>query len=322
MTGKSRNITYDIARAISMLWIIGVWHLQEYFPKIELLHETGKPITVSVLGVFTFMSGFFLGKKEVSPLEFYKTRIKRFYVLYFLACLTMTIGELFSWQQLFYSLTGLSCFILPQIKTLWFFSMMIILYIVTPFITHKSKCQIHLSMLLKSFFVWLVFLGISYITPIDERLLIYSPFYFVGLLFPFKLFEICMKYRMKLLLSALICFVVLYLKCTENIILSIFGFICIMSISDYIKSYGNKVIIKILNKIAYASMTAYLFHRHIYKVFKILFGDKVGFLDWYWGGIMVAVVMFVAYIIQYIYDNKIRQFIFRLGKDESYINNR
>ena len=89
---KQRNVTFDIIRAVSILWIIGVWHMQEYFLPIPSLKSSGW-ITYSALGAFTFMSGFFLGKKECSPFDFYISRFKRFYPLYFISIILLTIGH-------------------------------------------------------------------------------------------------------------------------------------------------------------------------------------------------------------------------------------
>lgn len=59
-----RDIKYDIARSLAMIWIVGVYHLSEY---INLpLHEQqwARVITWGCLGTFTFISAYFLARKN------------------------------------------------------------------------------------------------------------------------------------------------------------------------------------------------------------------------------------------------------------------
>ena len=80
---NKRNLTLDITRAICILWIVGVWHLQDYFAQLNFANDVTKMITAGVLVTFTFLSGLFLGKKKISALQFYQGRLKRFYILFF-----------------------------------------------------------------------------------------------------------------------------------------------------------------------------------------------------------------------------------------------
>lgn len=62
-----RGATFDIVRCLCILWIVGVWHMKDYL-SLDITDEAmhfGELITTSLLGAFTFMSGFFLKKYEI-----------------------------------------------------------------------------------------------------------------------------------------------------------------------------------------------------------------------------------------------------------------
>lgn len=63
---KTRFLYIDIARVIAMLWIVGWWHLIQYSKVGEdSYHFIGdNSITMLMLGLFMFLSGFLIGKKK------------------------------------------------------------------------------------------------------------------------------------------------------------------------------------------------------------------------------------------------------------------
>lgn len=93
----SRNCAYDNTRAICMIWIVCIWHLSGYidlFP-IEFYSESASYITDSCLAAFSFLSGFFLSKYEIVNKTdfvcFYKRRFIRYYPLFFISALSLTV---------------------------------------------------------------------------------------------------------------------------------------------------------------------------------------------------------------------------------------
>lgn len=137
---KERNLQFDVARVLSMMWIVFVWHLSEYLDKDVrniLLFDGAYNVTTVALGTFMFISGYFLSKYKFENAndvkQFYLKRLKRFYFLFMLAAITMWIGGMNPENRtLITTLTGLSSFILPQPRTLWFFSMLMFFYFITP----------------------------------------------------------------------------------------------------------------------------------------------------------------------------------------------
>lgn len=81
-------------------------------------------------------------------IHFYKKRVKRFYFLFLFlfSCISLYVIHLFvsrvdfivSVKQLVCTVTGLSCFIAPMPLTIWYFSMMIFFYIITPLVNVKK----------------------------------------------------------------------------------------------------------------------------------------------------------------------------------------
>ena len=153
---KSRDLSFDVTRVVCTLWIVGIWHLMNYIPNqapAALTTGIGEPVTITALSCFMFISGYFLRKypfrDRADVLTFYRKRFSRFYGLYFLSAITLLIGGFFtdkswfdSYHQFFLTLCGLTTFSPPQPGTLWFMSMLMFFYLVTPFIQYgKSENQ-------------------------------------------------------------------------------------------------------------------------------------------------------------------------------------
>ena len=92
-----RDPVFDIARAISILYIVGYWHLYNYSltPMNAGLKEISYGFTIASLSTFCYMSGLFLGRHTITGMKdavfFYKKRIMRFWLLYALAVMTMFV---------------------------------------------------------------------------------------------------------------------------------------------------------------------------------------------------------------------------------------
>lgn len=98
---EGHDATFDIARSFCILWIVCLLHLTTYIDT-EWISEIGWSLLVKMtyasLGIFTFISGFFLKKKNIRTIDdckkFYITRFKRFWIPFFLSALTLwIIGE-------------------------------------------------------------------------------------------------------------------------------------------------------------------------------------------------------------------------------------
>ena len=142
----SERITYlDNARAFSMIWIVGVYHMLGYMNISNEAHMESffNVLTVSALSTFSFVSAYFLGIKtfenKIDLMDFYKKWFLRIYPLFLVSCVTLYIfglltggGYFHNGNTLFLTLKGISSIIGPAPKTVWYISMMIMLYSKTP----------------------------------------------------------------------------------------------------------------------------------------------------------------------------------------------
>ena len=265
----NRNYPFDLARSICVVWIVGFWHLLNYLPSEYQLSDNALPIckgiTVSVLACFTFLSGFFLKKYEFGSIkdtiQFYKKRFWRFYPLFVVAAFSLLLcGS--SLKQVLLAIVGLSMFLPPPIQTLWYFSMLILFYLMTPLLQFKTGRRLSLTLC-----VALLVLVLSCFYA-DARLVLYFPFYVLGLNVSNKIVEKSLSgYAIFVALP-----VYIVMLCAEidnyfyQFIQTLVGVVVILSIS---KSLYSPKIQSPISIIAEASMCAYLFHRPFYSLIVI-----------------------------------------------------
>ena len=180
---NARNGVFDVARALCVLYIVAFWHLLNYFPSIKLNGmslQVCSSITIVVLGTFTFMSGFFLKKYVIETLDdvklFYWKRFKRFYIPY-LVCLTVLFlgGWFESGKQFVLSLIGLSTYIGSSPNTVWYFSMLMSFYALTPILLYLKKRN--------HFYFYALTFGLICLYVLFSRINgMYFPFYLLGIL--------------------------------------------------------------------------------------------------------------------------------------------
>lgn len=309
---EKRNLTFDFCRAICIIYIVAFWHLQNYFPLVDFSNEITKKITTGVLTSFAFLSGLFLGKKDIPPLTFYFNRFKRFYILFFFSVIPLFFN--FDLKSILFLIFGLGSFKNPPVPTLWYMSMLVMFYALVPFICYNflkhRKNDFNTKLLI------IVLLNISlYLYSIffyiDKRILLLFIFFCLGLITSFqflkKMFgsQRCFaKISNNLLLFLLsICFlggcILNHIK--SDFLFSLFFLVFLISISEYLKLLNIKILNYVVTQIVYASLCAYLYHRVIYKIFKFLFLEETSNIMWY-GPIMVFLCFIISFYIQYLYD--------------------
>ena len=216
-----RNLKFDFARAICVLWIVGFWHLINYLPQECRLQGNAlticKEITYGVLACFTFLSGYFLKKYDFNSINdtvtFYKKRLIRFYPLFVLAtsCFLVSGSSL---RQVLYAIFGLSLFLPPPIATLWYFSMLLFFYLCTPLLKMKES--------VKMMFVFIAVLIVLFVFGYffaDKRFIMYLPFYILGLNLPNRTVESFLDiYTFILSVAVFVCFCFIG---SDNLILQI-----------------------------------------------------------------------------------------------------
>lgn len=143
-----RDNRFDVARVVCMTYIIAWCHLYAYIhPDIvsAIVIPLCASLTDTCLGLFTFISGFLLGKKYIfgehrntNILVFYEKRILRVIPLFFLASIALFLISFNSARSTINGVLCLSPFIKPRPQTLWYIPVILLCYAVTPIISRDT----------------------------------------------------------------------------------------------------------------------------------------------------------------------------------------
>lgn len=310
-----RDYTFDIARALSMFYIICIWHLANYTNTFSMIPYGGDFITNAALGLFMFISAYLLEKKysfnNNNDLKlFFKKRVLRIMPLFGLSLLLFLLFKTITFKQAILSLFGLSTFILPQPPTLWFVSMIIIFYILFPILSMRKK-NINIICFVSIYVILYVIHLCSEL--VDTRFFYYFPCFMLGILLSKYNKEDFINLKSVIISIIIILLTIKLYLASENIsenilgymlisIISISGTIIILFISKILAK--NNIIVKLMSPIAYGSMVSYMFHRQILATIeKFIYWPEDGlsrllFLVF----ICVPLILIFGYYIQYAYD--------------------
>lgn len=299
---KQRNVAFDIARALCVIWIVAFWHYKDfidnaYFNKIvsDALH--GEYLTSGVLSCFMFMSGFFLKKYKFDNIRdikiFAEKRFWRFYILLFFAACLMLLPNL-QLLKFLTLITGLSVFLHNQPQTLWFFGDLMFFYYLTPFLLWKDKPLT--IKIIKSVSIWCAFFLLYYLLDINIRVVMYFPFYMMGLLITEKIVNHLSSWLSLIIMTigVIICYL---LPWDVYPLYQVFVTAFIISVS-YQLAKLNHVFIILFNYISYSSMCVYLYH----KVIFVHIANKLDFSGGAESASFIIAVFVIGYIIQKSYD--------------------
>lgn len=276
---NKREFGFDIARAISMFYIVGVLHLSGYFPEITVTQNKGNVSLIwSTLGVFTFLSSFLLASRYFfSSLNdvkhFYKKRVLRFYPLFFISSLMLLAIGFNNWNETWKGLVGISPFWKPQQHTLWYIAMLIGFYVITPLLCVKDISLLK-RLALMSVFV-LFALGIQIVFhSVDPRLFYYYIVYCIGIIGALYHKNISLiVFKSKRTLLILLIYIPLFSLLASgfgNRLLMMgtgyIGIIVLLNISMLLSKIRAEAFQVVVGVVSYASMCMYLFHREVYWV--------------------------------------------------------
>jgi len=291
----------------------------------QLFIDRTAPV-IFALGIFVFLSGFKLinshHKKNI--INFFLSRILRIIPLYYLSLLLFTLFlknkitlpklliHLFGGQLIFPHIFG------DMLPTLWFIGLINIYYILfiilRGFIENKSKF-IFISV---SIYIVLLFLDqYSLITDkiIDRRVLLYLPYFLLGIYFGKYHEEIINKYRHLIILCILFIlnlilgnvyfyppnkgFVTLY-----HHIFHLPLNIALLMLTLKIKFAGKGGVV--ISLLSFASFSTYLFHRPIWQAMNLIYHDSTPYQHIYIFFIGIPTIFIVSYIIQRSYNGLLK----------------
>lgn len=306
----------DVVRSICMIWVVAIWHINDYLsPELQYSKDVFAVLgytTQLFLATFTFLSGFLLGKYEFNhtndALIFYKKRIIRFYPLYITAAILFWVmyGGV---RKFLFTILGISLLSPPSLSTLWYISMLMVFYFLTPILKWNYRMT-----WIKLFVPVIIFLaiviGCKYLN-FDLYLLLYSPFYLLGLFSPKKLLTKISKLPV-IVLSLFFTIVLLQFQ-SQNIVLRIlFSLSGVVFLVAFCYKCNFTQIESLSSKLSYSSMCAYLFHRPIiwgFIVIRRYFAIGDNYLNVPMAILILIFVFICSFFIQKQYDSIINRYV-------------
>lgn len=325
--GTTNRIAFiDYARAMCMLWIIAFWHMSEYCSFSLTQYQLANNLTLGVLGTFTLISGFFCGGKTFDNrkdvISYLKRRLVRIYPLFFLSCISLYVLNLINpkivyiagVKQLVCTLLGLATFVRPTAYTVWYISMLIFLYILTPFIFVRAK-RIRDAVARMCVIYGIVTIG-CVAFGCDGRMMYLYPLFFMGLICGRKknqLLKIVQASNARLVLAFVLAFGLFSLcsilafnssilvNAVKNIVISISAATFIGAISILISKYSRCGLVhKCLYCISISSYVAYLFHRQFFGAVYLIVGQFPTVFAYL---VILPMLIAFSYLAQKLYDH-------------------
>lgn len=305
---------FDTVRFFAVYWIVCFSHLSSYMEESfrGLMTPQMYDITRHSLAVMMFLSGYLLSKYRYTSKKemvfFYKRRFQRLYCLFFLsAFLLYLLNYIPDLMLVLTTISGLSSYILPQPSTLWFMSMLMSFYMITPFLNKligKLSLTPNLVILI---FVYVTIFLLETQMNIDKRLHWCFCAYLLGLILgrDGSLHLIMSKRILGIGVVTLNIILITNRFTGANVCdIDIFsGLIGLLFISKWVSCIYIKKAIVFLS---YTSMSLYLFHRHFYIIEKTAYRylvDTVVYLPvWYGLIFMIPSSILGSYFIQKSYD--------------------
>lgn len=318
-----RDYRFDVARVICMTYIVAFMHLYAYvYPggRDTYYIPACVAFTDACLGLFTFISGYLLGKKYIfgehgfgSIWIFYKKRILRIIPLYILSLVALWLIGFNEGRPTISGLLCISPFVWTRPRTLWYIPVILCCYLITPLVSRKgltwriysSVCVLLLLMVLRSLF-----------PSIDPRLVFNMFFYLIGIVtascfdwtFNIPYGAIIKK---TIILSFLILLVgglysMLYNHSFYKIVVKVVGVFAVLFISEYISDYvfgKKKRIGQLFEYVSYASLACYMFHRFFYWAAESFWNPSDTSVKWlFMAGLVYPIIIVLSYAIQKAYD--------------------
>lgn len=296
-----------------MLYIVGYWHLfnyTEFFPFYS--NPVSHKFTQVILGTFCVVSGYLLGFKQndavslITPLKFYKKRFLRIYPLYILSLSCFLFLGLIDFSTAIKAAFLLSMFLEPAPLTLWFISMLLLFYLVTPFLMYFSSNNI--KFLAVSMLIELALITYEHqIGSLDIRILIYFPCFAAGLYISMNSIKMPNN-NMKAIIIFALCFAVSFIETSWSehfsfILLApmvLTGALFILKTRFPIK---HTLSLKLITYLSFSSYAMYLFHRPIYDVMLQIYYPNLAFLQWlYLMSVCLPLIVWLSWHIQKTYD--------------------
>jgi len=181
-----RKVPIDVMRAVSMLYIIGFWHLLDY-TRVARWHYNPVTyrLTVLALALFVLISGFLTGRKDGGLARgeiwrFCATRFWRIYLPFVIASGLFLAANISDTLALVKGVTLVAMLLAPPPLTLWFVSMIVLFYLIAPLLIGLRGNEVA-YIALCAVIVGTMILYQAETGRMDIRLIIYFPCFAAGI---------------------------------------------------------------------------------------------------------------------------------------------
>lgn len=327
-----REYRFDVVRVVCMTYLVTYIHLYQYiYPHGRMTSYLPACIGLAhaCLGVFTFVSGYLLGKKysfgqqgDANVWTFYKKRIWRIIPLFVVSSIALWLIDFNGTESTLNGLLCISPFIDPKPKTLYYIPIILWCYLITPLISRRGlKWRVIGSLTI----VVLLVISRFFFPSIDNRFVFNVFFYLVGVVsascFDWKFNT---PYGTGIKTSAILIFVLLlavsirYSLLYSNAAQMAIGaigvfvilFICedisklLFDSPDVQKNVFRLRVCQLISIVSYASMACYMFHRFFYWAAESIWNPSDTSIKWlYMIAIVYPIILVFSFAIQKLYDN-------------------
>lgn len=318
-SAKKRDLAIDILRCGAVLYIVGFWHIRGYSDALSLCKTTTtRLLALCVLGLFVYLSGFLLSQKysfekSADISRFYRQRFLRIYPMYLIV---LTIFLVLGYVNLrgYIEATLLSNMFTGQhLMTLWFITMIVIFYAITPLYL-KSYKPVRIIIYTIVAYFGLLALHMSS-GMIDLRLPQYLPVFGAGIIIGRSISVQRALENKYIVVISFLCFVLLswiFAKIENEIIFvlvvsfaSFAGIPVFLAIAKALAPLLNEKLVLILS---YSSFSLYLVHRITFGVGTMLYQpETIMSAILYLACVLLPITISIAYVFQMLYDNVIQK---------------
>ncbi len=310
---QSRIIEFDVLRTICILWIVGAWHLCTYSPALRAFHrpETALFKTI-ILGMFFYISAYLLASKysinSITEIKvFLLKRYLRIYPMYLTILAILLCFKKITATDFLISAFHLNMILKTPLLTLWFVTMIFLFYIITSILLYKYSHKKLAAFCLVSHIIFCLLIATT--NYIDERMVLYTPIYCLGIFVAkTSLWESIRIRNILILLPILTVNVLMFSKLPVNWYL-----LCMFKIITCILSFPvlyafAKVVMRVLPHrmfifISQISFAMYLTHRLVFATATSIYKPtEIISALMYLGLICLPVIVLVSYLYQLFYD--------------------
>jgi peptidoglycan/LPS O-acetylase OafA/YrhL len=165
-----------------MLYIVGFWHMMEYAPAVVWSSNYWtEEVTILSLALFVLISGYLIGKKKLGVMDiwpFYRSRFFRIYLPLLATAIIFSFGNV-SHKAILKAVTLVAMFVEPAPKTLWFVSMILVFYLISPLLIRlRERMVLYFMVCAATLGGMLLYEGITGMA--DTRIILYFPCFAAG----------------------------------------------------------------------------------------------------------------------------------------------